>query len=106
MEKVISKEDIILNEDIKQLCKKLNVDKLYLFGSILNDNFNQNSDIDFLLSFKKDLSIEDYTNNYFELYHSLEEVLSCKVDLITENSLSNPYFIEELNKNKFLIYES
>ena len=32
---------------IAQLCKKYNVEKLYVFGSILTEKFNENSDIDF-----------------------------------------------------------
>lgn len=105
MESVVSKECVINNLEIKELCKVLNVETLYIFGSILTQNFNKESDIDFLVSFKKSLSVEEYTNNFFELYNSLENILNCKIDLLTENMLSNPYFIEELNKNKELIYE-
>jgi predicted nucleotidyltransferase len=106
MESVISKESVINNIEIRDLCKVLNVETLYLFGSILTQNFTKESDIDFLVTFKKSLSVEEYTNNFFELYNSLENILNCKIDLLTENMLSNPYFIEEINKNKQLVYES
>ena len=36
---------------IAQLCKKYNVEKLYVFGSILTEKFNDNSDIDFIVKF-------------------------------------------------------
>jgi uncharacterized protein len=29
-----------------------------------------------------------------------------EIDVITERSLSNPYFIESVNKSKVLIYEA
>jgi predicted nucleotidyltransferase len=32
------------------LCKKYRVATMYLFGSAANDNLNENSDIDFLIS--------------------------------------------------------
>jgi predicted nucleotidyltransferase len=35
-------------EELKKLCTLFNVEKMYLFGSILNANFNKESDIDFL----------------------------------------------------------
>jgi predicted nucleotidyltransferase len=35
---------------LKIICSAHNVDKMYLFGSALNSNFN-NSDIDFLVKF-------------------------------------------------------
>lgn len=47
-----------LSEDIKSklpeiidVCKRHKVVKLYLFGSVLTDNFNENSDVDFLIDF-------------------------------------------------------
>jgi predicted nucleotidyltransferase len=36
---------------LKIICSAHNVDKMYLFGSALNSNFNDNSDIDFLVKF-------------------------------------------------------
>jgi predicted nucleotidyltransferase len=76
---------------------------MYVFGSICSDKFNEKSDIDILISFK-DISIEKYTDNYFELHYRLEELLNRKIDLLTENSLSNPYFIEEIEETKQLLY--
>ena len=39
-------------ERIKTLCNLYNVEKMYLFGSALNSNFSDTSDIDFLVKFK------------------------------------------------------
>lgn len=76
---------------------------MYVFGSASTGKHNANSDIDLLISFK-DLSFEKYTDNYFELHEQLELLLEKKVDLITERSLSNPYFIASLEDSKKLIY--
>lgn len=38
-------------EDLKRLCQTLKIEKLYVFGSVTTDQFNENSDIDFLISF-------------------------------------------------------
>ena len=40
------KKILIHQNAIAQLCKKYNVEKLYVFGSILTEKFNDNSDID------------------------------------------------------------
>jgi predicted nucleotidyltransferase len=37
-------------EDLKKLCAMYNVEKMYAFGSDLNSNFNNDSDIDLLTS--------------------------------------------------------
>ena len=38
-------------ESIKALCKKHHVERIYLFGSVLNAGFSENSDLDFLVKF-------------------------------------------------------
>lgn len=88
---------------LKQLCQYYDIKMMYLFGSACNDRFNSDSDIDILISFK-DISIEKYTDNYFELHDKLEALFDRKVDLITENSLSNPYLIESIEETKQLVY--
>jgi len=90
-------------DELKGLCEKFDVKTLYLFGSASTDRFNKSSDVDILVSFKE-LSVERYTDNYFELHYKLEELFGRKIDLITENSLSNPYLIESIEETKQLLY--
>ena len=97
-------------EDNKQklveLCRQFEVEKMYVFGSASTstNDFHEDSDIDILISFQDDISIERYTDNYFELHYKLEELFNRKIDLVTENSLSNPYFIESVEETKQLLY--
>jgi predicted nucleotidyltransferase len=91
--------------NIRHLCETHRVESLYLFGSILNDNYNGLSDIDFLVRFQ-DVDLLKYADNYFDLKFSLEELLNRPVDLLEEQSLNNPYFIEMINESKKLIYGS
>lgn len=86
-----------------KLCQDYDVKTMFVFGSACTEKFNENSDIDILISFK-DISIEKYTDNYFDLHYKLEELFNRKVDLLTENSLSNPYFIESIEETKQLLY--
>ena len=90
-------------DDLKLLCETYDVKTLYVFGSACTDKFNESSDIDILVSFK-DISIEKYTDNYFELHYRLSELFGRKIDLLTENSLSNPYFIDSIEETKELLY--
>lgn len=97
---------IELNMDkIITLCKKYKVIKLWVFGSILTDRFNDNSDVDFSVKFDKDsLPLLDYADNYLNFLEDLKILLSREIDLITEDSLTNPFFIKELNATKQLVY--
>lgn len=96
---------IELNLDkIVALCKKYKVNKLWVFGSILTDRFNDNSDLDFSVKFDKDkLNLTDYADNYLDFHEDLKLLFSRNIDLVTEDSLTNPYFIKELNTTKQLI---
>lgn len=90
--------------EIIQLCKKYRVETLYLFGSANTDAFNENSDVDFLVSFKNDIVLEEYADVFFDFVFELENLLGRNVDLITEKTLSNPYFIRSIEQTKQLIY--
>lgn len=88
---------------LQLLCKTYDIKTMYVFGSACTDGFNLDSDIDILISFK-DISFEKYTDNYFSLHADLEKLFERKIDLITENSLSNPYLIESVEETKQLLY--
>jgi predicted nucleotidyltransferase len=68
---------------------------LFVFGSVCTDKFNDSSDIDLLISFKS-MEHGDYTDSYFELADKFEDLFHRYVDLVTDKSLSNPYFIQSL----------
>lgn len=94
------------NEDnIRQLCIKYNVKSLFAFGSVTTEQFTDDSDIDLLVSFMP-MSPEDYADAYLDLADSFEALLKKPIDLVTEKSLRNPYFIESINKTKSKIYEA
>ena len=93
-------------EDLKGICQNLKVKRLYAFGSVASEKFRIDSDIDFLISFADNLSVEEYTNNYFSLHYRLRELFHREIDIVTERTLSNPYFIESINETKELIYEA
>ena len=90
--------------DIIKLCENHGVKSLHVFGSANTDKFDKNSDIDLLISFKENLTIEEYTENYFALQYKLRELLKRDIDLVTQNSLSNPYFIQSIDQNKQILY--
>jgi len=92
--------------DLVAICRDLSIKRLYAFGSVVSDDFRDDSDIDFLISFHDDLTFDEYTNNYFQLHYKLRELFNRDIDIVTERTLSNPYFIESINESKQLIYEA
>ena len=90
-------------DSIIALCKSLRVKELYVFGSASMGKMNKDSDIDFLISFQN-IPGDQYADNYFSMHYGLENYLGKKIDLLTVNSLSNPYFMDEVEKTKKLLY--
>ncbi len=88
------------------LCKSLGIKKMNIFGSSVSNKFTDNSDIDFLILFSEELSIDEYTENYFKLHYKLRKIFNRNIDIVTEQTLSNPFFIESINNTKELIYEA
>lgn len=90
-------------DEIKALCIANNVKSLFAFGSVCSDRFNDKSDVDLLVSFYS-MDYGDYADTYFNLADKFENLFHRQVDLVTDKSLSNPYFIDSINKTKILIY--
>lgn len=90
-------------ERIKTLCNLYNVEKMYLFGSALNSNFSDASDIDLLVKFKP-IALANYFDNYMNFKENLESVFGREVDLLEEQTLKNPILINSINRTKELIY--
>ena len=97
----------IVDKNINQLidlCKQHKVSELYIFGSILTNNFNKESDIDFLVQFEK-IDVLDYFDNYMEFKEKLEKLLDRPVDLLENQAIRNPIFRKIIDRDKKLVYE-
>ena len=90
---------------IIDLCLKHKIKTLAVFGSILTDRFNDQSNVDLLVNFDTtDHEKWDYVTNYFDFRDALERLFGRKVDLVVEKGLKNKYFIANVNRTKQMIY--
>jgi len=98
-------ENIVLQNlsQIKQLMTQYGVERAYVFGSAIKGTMRPESDVDFLISFQPGLDYETYANNYFNLMHALQDLLKKDVDLLAEETVTNPYLIQSINRNKMQI---
>jgi predicted nucleotidyltransferase len=90
--------------EINALCANHKVRSLYAFGSVLTPNFNSKSDVNLIVDFKE-IDVKDYADNYFNFKFSLQDIFNRPVDLLEEQAIKNPYFKEELNKKKVIVYK-
>jgi len=89
---------------IRSVFEAHKIEKAYLFGSVITDKFNKDSDIDFLVKFKEGLKPLEKGELWWDLHDTLRDLFKREIDIVTENSLNNPYFIQELERTKHLIY--
>ena len=89
--------------DIKRLCVLYNVRTLYALGSVVSDQFNDKSDVDFIVDFES-IDLKKYADNYFNFKFSLQDVLKRPIDLIEEKAIKNPYFRKAVNNQRKLVY--
>lgn len=90
-------------KEIQKLCKKHNVRRLYVFGSILTEEFRKDSDVDLIVDFEP-LDIDRYADNYFDLKFALENTFHRPVDLLEEKTIRNPFFRMAIESKRQLIY--
>lgn len=91
------------SKDIYNLCKMYKVKSLYVFGSILTNKFNVESDIDFIVDFST-IAVEDYVDNYFDFKFSLQNILKRPIDLLEDKAIKNPYLKDSIYKQRELVY--
>lgn len=90
-------------QKIIDLCKRHKVHKLFVFGSVLTNRFNDDSDVDLVVDFNK-AEVEDYFDNYFDFKYSLQDLLGREIDLLEEQTIRNPYLKKNVDSTKMLIY--
>jgi len=88
---------------IKNICSRYKVSKLFVFGSVLTNRFNEESDVDFIVDFDN-VTLPEYADNYFDLKSELEKILNRKVDLLEEKAIRNPFLRKSIDSSKVLVY--
>ncbi|MEM6838586.1 MAG: nucleotidyltransferase domain-containing protein [Cyanobacteria bacterium P01_C01_bin.120] len=90
---------------LAKFCQQAQITEFALFGSILRDDFGDNSDVDILVTFAPDcnFSLLDFVG----LEHDLEDRLHRKVDLVSKRAVQqdrNWLRRQEILHNSQVIY--
>jgi predicted nucleotidyltransferase len=88
-----------------ELCQQYRVEKLYVFGSALTDRFDiHTSDIDLIVELQ-DMPPIEKGETLLILWEKLETLFQRKVDLLTDQPVSNPVLKKQVERSKKLIYD-
>lgn len=94
------------SDNIVQFCQRWNITELALFGSILSDQFQPNSDIDILVRFAPNARQGLLT--LARIQHDLEAQTGRKVDIAVKDAIENsenPIRRHEILNTAQTIYE-
>ncbi len=97
-----TQEISITKEKISDFCQRWEIIEFSLFGSILRDDFNEQSDVDVLVVFAEDAEIGLFEIAQIKI--ELEELYGRPVDVIEKASLRNPYRRKEILKTAEVFY--
>jgi uncharacterized protein len=108
MEQMVELQSLIGNRikispaRVAEFCERWHIVEFALFGSVLRDNFREDSDIDVLVTFSpaQMLTLDDWLNMQGEL----ESAFDRKVDLVSKEYLKNPYRRHEILNTCQVIY--
>lgn len=92
-------------EKFERICTAHQVRSLYAFGSSTNKHFDQtSSDIDLFVEIDEQDPLKK-GEMLISFWDKLESFFGRKVDLLTPQSLQNPYLKSNIEDTKLLIYD-
>lgn len=88
-------------ENILFLCRQYHIVSIYVFGSVIRNDFRRESDIDLLVEFDKDFIPGYFT--FMKIQKEFSILLEREVDLNTKEDLHD-FFKEQIQKEAEVIY--
>ncbi|NQU06294.1 MAG: nucleotidyltransferase domain-containing protein [Calditrichaeota bacterium] len=70
---------------VNKFCRKWKITKLELFGSVLRDDFSDDSDVDVLVSFEPDSRVTLF--QFVGMKSELSQIIEREVDLVSRRGL-------------------
>ena len=91
-------------EEISAACQRFGIERLFVVGSALRDDFRPGeSDIDLLVEFGP-LDITKKFHAYLDARDAFREILRAEVDLVMSGAVKNKVIAGEINRTKKLLY--
>ena len=91
-------------EKIEEFCLRWKIVEFSLFGSVLRDDFDLDSDVDILVSLSEDADLDLY--DWITMIDELEEIFGREVDLVEKSTLRNPFRRHAILTKREIIYAS
>ena len=101
MSAIVQDRITIPMQELAELCRRYYVRELSLFGSVLRDDFRDDSDIDVLVVFEPGAPIGLF--EYVRLQHEMSDLIGRQVDLVEKSGLKQ-FLRDEVLESARVIY--
>lgn len=91
-------------DKIEEFCLRWKIAEFSLFGSVLRDDFDLDSDVDILVGLSEDADLDLY--DWITMIEELEKIFEREVDLVEKSTLRNPFRRHAILTNREIIYAS
>jgi predicted nucleotidyltransferase len=92
----------ISEQKLAEICRRFGVMEMAVFGSVLRDDFRTDSDIDVLITFALNRSVDSF--DLAELQLTLESFFNRSVDVVEKAALVNPFRRKAILSTAEVIY--
>jgi predicted nucleotidyltransferase len=91
-------------EEIAAACQRYGIERLFVFGSALREDFRPGeSDIDLLVEFGP-LEITKRFHAFLDAREAFRSILKCDVDLVMKGAVKNKVIAGEIDRTKKQVY--
>jgi predicted nucleotidyltransferase len=91
-------------EEIAAACQRYGIERLFVFGSALREDFRPGeSDIDLLVEFGP-LEITKRFHAYLDAREAFRNIFQSEVDLVMQGAVKNKVIAGEIDRTKQLVY--
>lgn len=98
---------MLINEKLEEIaaaCQRYGIERLFVFGSALREEFRPGeSDIDLLVEFGP-LEITKRFHIYFDAREAFRNIFQADVDLVMKGAVKNKIIAGEIDRTKRLVY--
>ena len=91
-------------DEIAAACREYGIERLFVFGSALRDDFRPgDSDIDLLIEFGP-IDVTKKFHAYLDAREAFRRIFQADVDLVMQGAVKNKVIAREIDRTKKLIY--
>jgi predicted nucleotidyltransferase len=91
-------------EEIAETCQRYGIERLFIFGSALREDFRPGeSDIDLLVEFGP-IDISKKFHTFLEARAAFSKILQAEVDFVMSGAVKNKVIAGEIERTKKLLY--